>query len=173
MIGEQLSTSNAGRKELKCQKRWLDVFMSLCSVNVCPSISFFCALYKCFSLLLLTITHALSLCICACKPNATLCCNQLFLTSKLICLQAEKSQTTSRMEQNEENKGSCQRKTETAVTNLWFSGFKGTGIGRGSFGGTSKVMNAPPPQTSFGATSGTRIGGKFIYSLPTVLLFLD
>ncbi|PIC45570.1 hypothetical protein B9Z55_005545 [Caenorhabditis nigoni] len=46
------------------------------------------------------------------------------------------------MDQNEENKG-----------------FGGVSRG-GMFGGGLK-MNAPPPQTSFGATSGTRVGGSF------------
>ncbi|CAP23459.2 Protein CBG03203 [Caenorhabditis briggsae] len=54
----------------------------------------------------------------------------------------EKLQSNSDMDQNEENKG-----------------FGGVGRG-GMFGGGLK-MNAPPPQTSFGATSGTRVGGSF------------
>uniref|UniRef100_A0A1I7UYT2 RNA helicase n=1 Tax=Caenorhabditis tropicalis TaxID=1561998 RepID=A0A1I7UYT2_9PELO len=51
--------------------------------------------------------------------------------------------SNSEMNQNEENKG--------------FNG----GVGRGGMFGGGLKTNAPPPQTSFGATSGSRIGGSF------------
>lgn len=56
----------------------------------------------------------------------------------------EKVQSNSEMDQNEENRG-----------------FGGAGIGRGGMFGGGVKTNAPPPQTSFGATSGTRVGGSF------------
>ncbi|KAF1765669.1 hypothetical protein GCK72_005622 [Caenorhabditis remanei] len=56
----------------------------------------------------------------------------------------EEVQSNSEMDQNEENRG-----------------FGGAGIGRGGMFGGGAKMNAPPPQTSFGATSGTRVGGSF------------
>ncbi|CAA90408.1 RNA helicase [Caenorhabditis elegans] len=56
----------------------------------------------------------------------------------------EKVQSGSEMDQNEENKGS-----------------NGWGISRGGMFGGPKASNAPPPQTSFGSTSGTRVGGSF------------
>lgn len=55
----------------------------------------------------------------------------------------EQKLSNSEMDPNEENKG-----------------FNSGGIGRGGMFGGSK-MNAPPPQTSFGATSGTRVGGSY------------
>uniref|UniRef100_A0A8R1DM32 Uncharacterized protein n=1 Tax=Caenorhabditis japonica TaxID=281687 RepID=A0A8R1DM32_CAEJA len=58
-------------------------------------------------------------------------------------------QPSSTMDQNEENKG-----------------FSAPGIGRGGVFGGGK--SAPPPQTSFGATSGTRMGGAFGSTPPGV-----
>lgn len=56
----------------------------------------------------------------------------------------EKKQSNSEMDPNEENKG-----------------FNNGGISRGGMFGGGPKMNAPPPQTSFGATSGTRVGGSY------------
>ncbi|CAL2032815.1 unnamed protein product [Caenorhabditis brenneri] len=56
----------------------------------------------------------------------------------------EKKQSNSEMDPNEENKG-----------------FNSGGISRGGMFGGGPKMNAPPPQTSFGATSGTRVGGSY------------